>query len=957
MGKIIRNLIGVLFIVTAIAVTQIPVSDVEAAPTASTSDFQMDGTTLVKYNGTSENVSVSNYVEKIEAEAFAGNDNVRSVTVGDAVKSIGARAFSGCKNLETVTIPDAVKSIGTAAFSGCQSLKEVTVGTGVTSLGNGAFAGNHSLQNVKFSSSNPKFTCDDGTILNKDGRDTIYQVLAGRKGDSYSMPSTVKAIKPYAFWGDYNLKKVNISSNVKEIPAYAFSNCRNLKNVEIPYSVKNIDMKAFEDCVRIRKITMPSSVSTIHSTAFDGCTKLEIKADVGSAAYTFAQSLKLEDIEVSEYEEAPVAGSVSGNNLPEDGDGEENTGSEEKPALSPADYYHEVSHMNAMAEEEDSSVKGKTRVLGQQAYIMIDNSTATINVGGTGETIGGDPADDGEQNTDTVPGLAGSEDAKGGSFPKYTIVRNSEGKQIVAAQAYYDDAMTSYTLPEDIVRIGEFSFARSGLQSMVIPDGVEEIGYAAFYHCDDLAEVVIPDSVRKIEASAFEQTAWLSDWRQNGSEDYLVVGDGILLAYKGNGGEVSIPSGVKSIGAEVFKDRSDITGVNLPDSIEVVGEAAFAGCGSLTTLEGGNNLRKISDRAFAGCPIVDLHIPASVEEIGLRAFDSTGSSTESGGVVFEGEVLPKVSYETMSTKLYRDDYRDMALRGSSVAVIPEAVSDLTGTILDDSRAGFAGVVCKMTKEATGGESGVLQIVARQGDGSLPAVGETCQIDGADYVLEEGAQIAVSGGEPADAAAETGITVQIRSNTLSDNGTAGAVLAGSEDSYLMTIEDSDDAKRQIGTVYKKIYGNTLPGNLCAYEINLTEKATGVPITGLGKMSVDVTIPLPNGVGDENLHVVCLDADGQLEEVESRVAASDGMDALTFTAKHFSAFGIYNYGSGGSSVADVKDGQAVFASLGNKDDSPDTGDKSIHPKWFFSAGLLFAAMALFLWRGNRWNKRVR
>ena len=42
MGKIIRNLIGVLFIVTAIAVTQIPVSDVEAAPTASTSDFQMD---------------------------------------------------------------------------------------------------------------------------------------------------------------------------------------------------------------------------------------------------------------------------------------------------------------------------------------------------------------------------------------------------------------------------------------------------------------------------------------------------------------------------------------------------------------------------------------------------------------------------------------------------------------------------------------------------------------------------------------------------------------------------------------------------------------------------------------------------------------------------------------------------------------------------------------------------
>ncbi len=948
MGKIIRNLIGVLFIVTAIAVTQIPVSDVEAAPTASASDFQMDGTTLVKYNGTSENVSVSNYVEKIEAEAFAGNNDIRSVTIGDAVESIGARAFSGCKNLESVTIPDAVKTIGTAAFSGCQSLKEVTVGTGVTSLGNGAFAGTHSLQNVKFSSSNPKFTCDDGTILNKDGRDTIYQVLAGRKGGSYAMPSTVKAIKPYAFWGDYNLEKVNISSNVKEIPAYAFSNCRNLKNVEIPYSVKNIDMKAFEDCVRLRKITMPSSVSNIHSTAFDGCTKLEIKADVGSAAYTFAQTLKLEDIEVSEYEEAPSGNSVSGNDMTGEGSGGENADSGEKPASPPVDYYHEVSHMNAMAEEEDSSVKGKTRVLGQQAYILIDNSTATINVGGTGDTIGGEPKDDAVQSTDTVPGLAGSEDAKGGSFPKYTIVRDQEGDLVVAAQAYYDDEMTSYSIPEDVVRIGEFSFARSGLQSVVIPDGVEEIGYAAFYHCDSLADVVIPDTVQRIDAAAFDQTPWLSEWKQNGSGDFLIVGDGILLAYKGNGGAVSVPAGVKSIGAEVFKDRDDITSVNLPDSIELIGEAAFAGCGGLTAVEGGNNVRKISDRAFAGCPIATIHIPASVEHIGLRAFDSTDSSKENGAVVFEGEGLPKLSYEMMSTKLYRDDYRDMALKGNTVAVIPEAVTDLTDTILEDGRAGFTGVVCKMTKEAAGSESGVLQIVARQGNGSVPAVGETCQIDGGSYVFEEGKQIAGNPEESADdTAAGTGITVQIRSSTLADNGTAGAVLAGSEESYLMTIEDSEDAKRQIGNVYKRIYGNTLPGNLCAYEIDMTEEATGVPITGLGKMSVDVTIPLPGGVGDKNLHVVCLDADGQLEEVESRVAASDGVDMLTFTAKHFSAYGIYNYGGAGSAVADVKDGQAVFASIGNKDDSPETGDNSIHPKWFFSAGLLFAALALFLW----------
>ncbi len=975
MGKIIRNLIGILLLVTAIAVTQIPVSDVEAAPTASASDFQMDGTTLVKYKGTAQDVSVSDYVEKIEAEAFAGNDDIRHITVGENVEVIGARAFSECKNLESVTIPDSVKTIDTAAFSGCPSLKEVTVGTGLTSLGNGAFAGAYSLENVRFSSSNPKFTCDEGAILNKDGRDTLYQFLAGTKGDSYRMPSTVKTIKPYAFWGNYNLEQVELSNQVKEIPAYAFSTCRNLKDVEIPFSVKSIDMKAFEDCVRLREIVIPASVSTIHSTAFDGCTKLEIKADAGSMAHTFAQSLELEDIEVSEYEEAPIPGSVSGNDVVADAAAQ---GGEDGGNVSaPVDYYHEVSHMNPMTEEEDNAVKGKTRVIGRQAYVIIDNATATINVGSTGDTIGGEPEEETEQNTDTVPGLAGSGDAKGGSFPKYAIAKGSDGKAVVAAQAYYDNEMTSYTIPDNIVRIGEFSFARSGLTAITIPDGVEEIGYAAFYHCDALKDVSIPQSVQNIEAAAFANTPWLSEWRQNGSGDFLIVGDGILLAYKGSGNVVSVPEGVKRIGAEAFKDHTEINKVVLPNSVEVVGEAAFAGCSALMEIEGGAGLRKISDRAFAGCPVGTVHIPATVEYVGLRAFDSTdpesGTTAGNRAVVFEGGKLPQLSYEKMATKLYRDSDREPALKGCAVAVIPDGVNDLTGSVLADTGAGFTGVVCRKAQDAADG-GGVLQIVSRQGSGPLLQAGDTCQIDGKQYVLEEGTQIAGgsnTAGQPdgageaasreagADASdssdpagvsgsADPGVAVQIKSSTLSDNGVAGAVLAGSEENYILTIEDNEAAGLKIGDVYKKIYGNTLPQNLCAYDIGLTEAATGVPITSLGKQSVEVTLPMPGGVGADNLHVVCLDADGQLEEVDSRVVSVNGADAIIFTARHFSPYGIYNYGSGRSAAADVKDGQAVFTSLGTKDDSPDTGDHSIHPKWFLSGGLFFAAMAFFFYR---------
>lgn len=961
MGRNVRNLIGTLLLATAIAVTQIPVSDVEAVETTSASDFKMSGTTLVKYNGTAEDVSISNYVEKIEADAFAGNDTVKRVTIGNSVESIGAGAFSECSNLRSVTIPDSVKSIGNAAFSGCPLLSKVTIGTGLSELGNGAFAGCYSLAAIDLDSSNPKFTCDDGAVYNKakNGRDTLYQVLAGRKGDTYSMPSGIKQIKPYAFWGDYNLENVSISSNVKEISGYAFSNCRNLKEVQIPYSVNNIDMKAFEDCVRLREIVIPPSVNSIHATAFDGCTKLEIQAEAGSAARTYADSLVLEDFDVSEHEDAPIPSADKDSVSDNDSD-------EQESIQAPVDYYHEVSHINAMEEEENASVKGKSRIIGQEVYVIVDNARATVNVGDTGDILGGDPADSTEQNTDTVPGLEGSEDAKGGSFPKYSLVDNT----VIAAQAYYKDEMTSYQIPDGIIRIGEFAFARSGLTSVSIPEGVEEIDYAAFYHCDNLTDVVIPDSVQEIAVSAFAKTPWLTDWKERGNEtrgsseaqdngsDFLIVGDGILLAYRGDDSTVVIPDNVRQIGAEAFRDCDSLQRVQIPDSVEIIGEAAFAGCGNLTELEGAENVREIRDRAFMDCPISTVRIPASVEKIGLRAFDSadTAKASDNGVIVFEGETLPALSYETAATKLYRDTYRDLAFKGNAVAVVPEQVTDLSGTVLAADQAGFNGVICKMTKEAAENEDGALEIVGRLGQGTSPAAGDTYQIDGQRYLLTEGTET-LDNTAARESDGRAGITVTVNSYSIPKDGIVSAVMEGNEEGYLLHIEDSEDAGTAIGAVYKKLYGNKLPHNLCAYDISMTEANTGIPITGLGKQRVEVTIPLPDGIGEDNLHVVCLDTDGQLEEVEKRIVSVDGMDALAFTAKHFSAYGIYNFGSGSNpSVADVEDGQAVFVSLGNKDESPDTGDHSIHPKWFLGAGLFFASMAVFFYRGGRKKRRA-
>ncbi len=935
MGKKLRRAIGAMLMAVAIAITQLPVSDVEAEDTASAPDFQVNGTTLVKYNGTSANVSVSDYVEKIEAEAFAGNDSIQSIMIGDGVKTIGSGAFRGCSQLQSVSIADSVETIDQAAFADCPSLNSVTIGSGLKSLGDGAFAGDISLASVSFDD-NSRFVCYDGAIYNREAQDTLYALLAGREDGYYSMPSTVSTIKTYAFWGDRNLQSVDISGNVSEISAYAFSNCANLKIVNIPYSVRTIAMKAFEDCVRLRNITIPISVSSIHATAFDGCTKLNIQAEAGSVAKTYADTLVLEDIEVTEYEDTPFD-AIS--RIMAD---EEETSEEEAV---PADYYHEVTHMEPLESEEDASVMGKSKVVGNQVFVFVDNASATVNSGNdiVIRTDGIAFGDTGE----TIASISGNGDKKGSAFPKYTIVNDT----VIADQAYYNDERTRIEIPETIVEIGDFAFARSGLTGVEIPEGVTKIGYAAFYGCEGLTEVVIPGTVTEIEPSAFEHTAWLQNWERSGSGDFLIVGDGILLDYRGTGSTVSVPEGVKTIGPGAFASHPGITKVILPDSVEIIGEGAFAGCSNLTETEGGKSVRRISDRAYQGCPLRNIVIPASVEEIGLLAFDAPDSvrEAESGIVIFEGTSLPKLSYGPASGKLYNDACRGLAFEGVGTAVIPKGPVELEGTVLDQSLSGFRGLICHASSE--NGQKVLKIFTMPENGGSLVSYPDTFMIHTTSYQLDK-IQIPrnTQNGGAGPTAPASGVEVRIDSNFIEDNGTASAILDGAEKGYYLDIADSSDARSEILEAYQEVYGNRTPSNLSGYEITLREADTSIPITGLGRQMMEITVPVPKGIGEENLHVVCLDDNGQLEEAESRITSENGVSCLVFRTNHFSSYGIYNYISGNTAV--VSNGQAVFTSAsGIRDASPDTGDNGLHPKWFLSAGVFFTGLALFIHRGRK------
>ncbi len=101
----------------------------------------------------------------------------------------------------------------------------------------------------------------------------------------------------------------------------------------------------------------------------------------------------------------------------------------------------------------------------------------------------------------------------------------------------------------------------------------------------------------------------------------FVIKNGILQKYQGPGGDVSIPDGVKEIGAWVFSDCTSLTSVTIPEGVTEIGEKAFSDCTSLTSVTIPDGVAVIDYRAFSGCKkLTSVTIPKGITEIGNYAF-------------------------------------------------------------------------------------------------------------------------------------------------------------------------------------------------------------------------------------------------------------------------------------------------------------------------------------------------
>ena len=183
---------------------------------------------------------------------------------------------------------------------------------------------------------------------------------------------------------------------------------------------------------------------------------------------------------------------------------------------------------------------------------------------------------------------------------------------------------------------------------------------------------------------------------------------------------VTIPSGIKSIPQNAFRNQAYLEEINFAGITDSIGRNAFEGCHSLTNLPPLNGLKKIGERAFRNCdglssielshsistigahafencPLQEVSIPSSVKHIGSNAFGATEYFMEVA-ITVEREVSGSIkiaslpskfsgslgfigfSPEVEATFIYDDTSEGLLANESFIAGISDAVSIDTSSI-------------------------------------------------------------------------------------------------------------------------------------------------------------------------------------------------------------------------------------------------------------------------------------
>ena len=226
------------------------------------------------------------------------------------------------------------------------------------------------------------------------------------------------------------------------------------------------------------------------------------------------------------------------------------------------------------------------------------------------------------------------------SFESYksqieTIIINNGVIQIGTCAFYNYTNLKNVTISDGVKAIGTSAFyGCTNLTNIVIPDSVTSIDSNSFASCTNLADITIPDSVTSIGYRAFNNTAYYND-ESNWESNVLYIGNHLYQAKYTIVGNIVIKNGTKTIADNSFMGCDNLTNITIPDSVKIIGESVFFNCDSLVTVTIPDSVEVIGVEAFSLCD----NLQSIIVDVNNQYF-----SSDEYGVLFNKDKSTLIQY-------------------------------------------------------------------------------------------------------------------------------------------------------------------------------------------------------------------------------------------------------------------------------------------------------------------------
>ena len=158
------------------------------------------------------------------------------------------------------------------------------------------------------------------------------------------------------------------------------------------------------------------------------------------------------------------------------------------------------------------------------------------------------------------------------------------------------------------------------ITNVTISDGVTSIGSYAFCYCS-VKSITLPFGLKHIGASAFFNCPNIQQINIPDSVEHI---DPYAFSFCKGLHTVQLPSSLTLISEELFAECDNLKNLSIPDTVTEIGANAFLRCTAfiLETLPSG--IQRIGAAAFENCGNIEsLALPGTLESIGEAAFNGT----------------------------------------------------------------------------------------------------------------------------------------------------------------------------------------------------------------------------------------------------------------------------------------------------------------------------------------------